>query len=127
MTLPSGRRLPSRGTLDGPWHRGGDALAARLAHGAGIKRVGDLGEDGDDAGPPGLVARAEAGAVVAVEILIERNAIAPVRVLLELFRAAEHRPPPRRIAQEDALQAIGDLGGHLEERHQPAGTGGTLH
>ena len=78
-------------------------------------------------GPPGLVAGAEAGAVVAVEVLIERNAVAPVRVVLELFRAAKHRTPAGLVAQEDALQAIGDLVGHLGERHQRAGAGGTLH
>src|SRR5262245_12341197 len=33
----------------------------------------------DDAGPAGLVARPEAGAVVAVEVLVEQHEVAPVR------------------------------------------------
>src|SRR5262245_15266977 len=37
---------------------------------------------GDDAGPSRLVARAEPGAVVAVEVLVEQHEIAPVRILL---------------------------------------------
>src|SRR5688500_17451483 len=46
-----------------------------------------LGEDGqerrDEPGPPGLVARPEAAAVVAVEVLVEQQQVAPVRVGLE--------------------------------------------
>ena len=40
----------------------------------------------DDAGPAGLMTGAQAGAVVAVEVLVEQDEIAPVRVLLELLR-----------------------------------------
>ena len=43
-------------------------------------------------GPAGLVAGAEAGAVVAVEVLVEQQQVAPVRVGLELLDAAVHRP-----------------------------------
>src|SRR5262245_44459731 len=42
----------------------------------------------DDAGPPGLMTGAEAGAVVAVEVLVEEDEIPPVRIVLELLRAA---------------------------------------
>ena len=45
-------------------------------------------EHADQAGPAGLVARAEAGAVVAVEVLVEEQQVAPVRVLLEQPLAA---------------------------------------
>jgi hypothetical protein len=66
------------------------------------------------------MAGAGAGAVVAVEVLVERNAIPPVRVLLEPFRAAEHRTPAVLVTQENSLQAIGDLLSDLEEVDQPA-------
>ena len=38
--------------------------------------------DGDEAGPPGLVTCPEARPIVAVEILVEENQVAPVRILL---------------------------------------------
>src|SRR5215471_383145 len=56
---------------------------------------------GDDPGPAGLMARAEAGSVVAVEVLVEQDEIAPVRVLLELARSPIHRSPPVLASQED--------------------------
>src|SRR5262245_38264431 len=39
----------------------------------------------DDARPPGLVAGPQASAVVAVEVFVELEVIAPVRVLLQLL------------------------------------------
>ena len=53
-----------------------------------------LDELGDQSGPAGLVARADPGAVVAVEVFVEWDQITPVRVVLEFFRAAENRSPP---------------------------------
>jgi len=38
-----------------------------------------------DAGPSGLMTRAQAGAVVAVKILVEQDEVAPMRVFLELL------------------------------------------
>ena len=46
----------------------------------------ELDDPRDHSGPPGLVARAEARAVVAVEVLVEEEVVAPVRVFLELAR-----------------------------------------
>src|SRR5262245_9735411 len=66
----------------------------------------------DDAGPAGLVARAEAGAVVAVEVLVEQEEIPPMRVLLELPAATEHRAPAGLVPEEDARQPPRDLLGH---------------
>src|SRR5690349_6856097 len=43
----------------------------------------DVHDPRDDAGPAGLVARAEARAVVAVEVFVEQDQVAPVRILLE--------------------------------------------
>ena len=80
-----------------------DAFPAGLEHRVGIYGPEDLCQRGDQSGPPRLVAGAEAGAVVAVEVLMERNVVTPVRILLELFRAAEHRTLTGVIAQENAL------------------------
>jgi hypothetical protein len=40
---------------------------------------------GERSGPTGLVGSAEAGAIVAMEILIKQNVVPPVRVVLELL------------------------------------------
>src|SRR4029077_10050331 len=46
---------------------------------------------GDDSGPAGVVAGAQASPVVAVEILVKQEAIAPVRVVLELTGTSRER------------------------------------
>jgi hypothetical protein len=68
------------------------------------------------AGPAGLVARPDACPVVAVEVLVEQDQVAPVRILLELRGAAVHRAAAFRVAQEDPGQARGNLPGHVEQR-----------
>ncbi len=65
-----------------------------------------LDEFGDQSGPTGLVARADPGAVVAVEVFVERDQIVPVRVVLEFFRAAEYGSSLIRTVQEDAHQPV---------------------
>jgi len=62
----------------------------------------------------GLVAGADPGAVVSVEVLIEQQIVSPVGIALEFFASTEYRPPAGFIAQEDAGQAIGDLVRDLE-------------
>jgi hypothetical protein len=47
------------------------------------------------------MAGADAGAVVAVEVLVEEEEVAPVRILLELADPAVHRPAAVLVAQED--------------------------
>src|SRR4051794_17095336 len=59
-------------------------------------------EIGDEARPAGLVIRAESGTVVAVEVFVEQQQIAPVRILLELLRAAVDAPAARLVAREHA-------------------------
>ena len=76
----------------------GEALAAVLAD--------LLQELGDERRPPGLVAGAHAGAVVAVEVFVEGQQVAPVRIALELVRAAEYGASPVGIAQEEARQPM---------------------
>jgi hypothetical protein len=59
----------------------------------------------DQSGPTRLVARADAGAVVAVEVFVEWDQIAPVRVVLEFFRAAENRSSLIHIAKKESASA----------------------
>src|SRR5438046_319619 len=59
------------------------ATAARaqspdLEPGGGVDSAEQTDEGADRAGPAGLMAGAEAGAVVAVEVLVEQHVIAPV-------------------------------------------------
>ena len=44
---------------------------------------------GDDAGPAGLMAGAEAGAVVAMKIFVEEKVIAPVGIVLKRLSPAK--------------------------------------
>src|SRR6266478_5246313 len=81
---------------------------------------------GDHSGPSGLMAGAEAGAVVPVEVFVKLETIAPVRIILELPRAAVHGPVAVFVAQEYAREAARDFFGDLIERHPPARPGGAL-
>src|SRR5438876_631217 len=63
----------------------------------------------DDAGPPGLVAGAQASTVVTGEVFVEQQAITPVVVLLELFRPAVDGPPAIPVLEEDTVKPAGDL------------------
>src|SRR5208337_2670472 len=67
--------------------------------------------------PSRLVTRSEPGAVISMEILVEQDVVAPVRVGLEFLRSTVDRPPATLVAQEDAGQPVRDLLGHLEEVH----------
>src|SRR6266446_8496165 len=60
-----------------------------------------LEELGDEAGPARLVARADAGAVVAVEVLVEEHEVPPVGVREPFLDAAVDRSLPARASQED--------------------------
>src|SRR5215510_10405263 len=80
-------------------------------------------QDGDDARPSRLVAGAEAGAVVSVEVFVEQNEIPPVRVVLELRGAAVDRTAAAPVPEKDGSEPPRDLVGDLEERHPLAGAG----
>src|SRR5437773_411577 len=81
----------------------------------------------DEPRPSRLVARAEAGAVVAVEVLVEEDEVAPVRVLLELLAAAVDRAAAVAPAQEDVREAARELRGDLPQVQEPPRAGRELH
>src|SRR5437773_10573652 len=67
---------------------------------------------GDDARPSRLVARAEAGPVVAVEVFVEQEIVAPVRVRVTPARSPLYGRPALAVPQEDAGHPARDLPGH---------------
>jgi hypothetical protein len=61
-----------------------------------------------------------------MEIFVEQQVIPPMWIALELLGAAEHRPPPGLVPQEDPGQAIGDLPRDLKQVHRVARAGRAL-
>src|SRR6516162_9194486 len=68
----------------------------------------------DNARPSRLMAGAQPGAVVAMEVLVEQDVILPVRIFLEFFRTSINRALAAGVAQEDARQSPGNLFRHLK-------------
>src|SRR5262245_42850981 len=81
---------------------------------------------GDERGPAGLVAGADGRTRVAVEVLVERNQVVPVRIGLEERVAAEHRTPTLSVLEEDPREPLRQLGCHVGERQHPARPGRTF-
>src|SRR5688572_21619641 len=67
------------------------------------------------------MAGADATPSVAVEVLVERHQVAPVRIPLEQLDLAEHGAAAVVVAQEYALQAPRDVGRDLPQRRLLAG------
>src|SRR5262249_52834825 len=86
----------------------------------------EMHEPGDGPGPSRLVTGAETGPVVAVEILVEQDAIAPVGILLELPSSPIDRPSAVLVLQKGVGQPPSDLLGYLIQVHLPSRAGGTL-
>ena len=61
-----------------------------------------------------------------MEVFVELDAIAPVRILLIFPRAAIDGPAAILVAEENAGQTTRDFFGHLVEVHSSSGAGGTL-
>src|SRR5262245_21283180 len=59
----------------------------------------------------------ESGAIVAVEVLVKQDEVAPIRVLLELSSSPVYRPATVLVPHKDASQPARDLLGHLVQRH----------
>ena len=54
--------------------------------------------------PSSLMAGPDTGTVVPMEIFIEQDVIAPMRIVLQSIRSAEHRTFPLGILEEDVGQ-----------------------
>src|SRR5437879_1968875 len=106
-----------------------DELGHGLGSGLGVATVlaALLEELRHKPGPSGLMAGADSRPIIAVEILVEKQVVPPMRIRLKFFRSAENSSPAVRIPEKDVDQTMRKLGGHLPERHEAAGTGRTLH
>src|SRR5688500_14590489 len=87
-------------------------------------RVDELG---DQRGPSGLVRGSDAAARVAVEVLVERDVVAEVRVALQLVVDPIDGTAAVLVAQEDLLQARRQRFRDAIERQHAAAARGTLH
>ena len=61
----------------------------------------------DEAGPARLMRGTDAAAGVAVEVLVEGDQIAPVRIVLEQVLVPEDRASALLVPQKDARQSPG--------------------
>ena len=68
------------------------------------------------------MAGANAGSVVAVEILVKQNQIMPMGIPLEFFSAAIERASSVLLAAKDRQISAGDLLADLKERNMPPGS-----
>src|SRR6059058_3202625 len=71
--------------------------------------------------------RTQTGAIVAMEVLVEKNQIAPVGIRLKFFRSAIDRPVACGIAEEDSGEPVAQLLCNLEQCHPFSRTGRALH
>src|SRR5262245_19137060 len=78
-----------------------DCIEPLLQHLLGIQSYEGRHQPRDQSGPPGLVAGAYARPIVSVEVLVEQDQIAPVRVVLELPAPTVHGSASLSVAQED--------------------------
>jgi hypothetical protein len=95
-------------------------------HLSGLGGVDLLNQFGDQSGPAGLVIGAESCPVVAMEVFVKQDVILPVRVTLELFRAAKNRTLPILISQKEICQPPRNLFRHLTSIHHLAGPSRTF-
>src|SRR5690348_341192 len=104
----------------------GHDLFPSLEHLSCVGPREDVHDASDNARPSGLMAGTKTGAVVTVEILVEQNQIAPVRIVVELARPAVDRSLPVLILEEDRSEAPAEILRDLIQVHSPSRSSGTL-
>src|SRR5574341_87759 len=126
--LLAGRGAGTRGSWGVGTLEGWNARSARACKPASLQAAcrlwsfpALLEELGHETRPAGLVAGADPGPVVAVEVLVEEDQVLPVGVGLELLCAPVDRPPAVGPLHEDARQAAGQLGRDVPQGHPLAG------
>src|SRR5262244_1482311 len=70
--------------------------------------------------------RAHAPSAVAVEVFVEENVIAEVRILEGALVQAVHRPMTVLVGEEQPRKAPGKLIGYFIDGHERSGAGGAL-
>src|SRR5262249_22400116 len=79
-----------------------------------LERGESLNQEGDDTGPAGLMAGADACTSVPVEVLVEQDVVAPVLVVPPAVMAV-NRPASFMVADEQARQPSRELLADLQE------------
>jgi hypothetical protein len=97
-----------------------------LTFGECIEEAVKLDKYGNESCPAGLVAGAQPGTIVAVEVFKEVDVVAPERITLEFFHTAIDGSPTNFVAQEDAGEPVSNLFAHFKEVHQFARPGGAF-
>src|SRR3954447_24790169 len=64
---------------------------------------------GDNSSPPGLMTGSKAGTGISMEVFMKENQVAPVRIGLELFEIAEHRPSTFCVSKKNVGHAAGQF------------------
>ena len=75
----------------------------------------------DQRGPAGLMAGADARAIVAVEVFVKRDEIPPVRIVLKFLRTAENRPAAVFVAEKNPRESLGNFACDLPQIEHFAG------
>src|SRR5215472_4888372 len=76
--------------------------------------------------PAGLMRGAHTPPAVAVEVFIEENVVAEVRIFERALVHAVHRPMTLLVGEEQARESLGELIGHLVERGESPRAGRAL-
>src|SRR6185295_410822 len=118
---PIGPRSNSRGASAAAIGEPLEDLAEVLAGILRCEVAEQAQERSDEPGPARLMAGPDAGAIVAMKVLVEEHEITPVRIVLEAARGAVDRPPPLRIGHEDADEPSRQLRSDFEQGHEPPG------
>src|SRR5438270_825568 len=92
-------------------------LLTALEQRGSIDRSKEMDESGDQSCPSGLVARSKSCSVIAMEVFVKQQIVAPVRISLELFRSSIQRQAPVLIAKKNTDEAITYLLAYLKEIH----------
>ena len=79
-----------------------------------------LDQLGDQSGPTRLVARSKPGGMITVEVFVEWEVIAPVRIALEQFLRTKHCAAAVLIAAEYIDQPVREFVRNLIQREEPA-------
>src|SRR5262245_6097008 len=84
-----------------------DRIAPQWRVGPALREVDALlaaplvDQRGDQSGPPGLMRSAQTEAVITVEVFVEGDVVAPVRIVLAYVAVSVHRAFARGVALED--------------------------
>src|SRR2546422_9064454 len=81
----------------------------------------------DEPRPAGLVAGPDARTVVAVEVFVEEDQVAPVRVTLKFLGPPVDGTAPVLVAEEDSREAPRDLAGYRPQVEHGPGAGRARH